>query len=105
MNKPGNPRYQEKACANCRFYRIHTTGATVSECLMLGRTIGMVPPDAAYQQLLDAWAWGHLCDFWSRRPRNWDIYSTGADSNPHWKDPYYSRERIQRMKKRSGIRD
>ena len=88
-------RFQEQSCANCRFYRTHTTTATSSECLLLGRTLSLgelpfiLPHDRA-----------RVCDGWKQRPRAWLIHSDGHDTNPHWYDPYLPRAENQRRRAR-----
>src|SRR5437879_10377749 len=87
-------RYHRRSCANCRFYREHKTVAVVSECLLHGRTLGITDANSSYQ--LVAWARERLCDLWARRPKSWVIFSDGIDKNPHFSDPYISRETNQR---------
>lgn len=85
-----NFRLHEKSCANCRYYRQQKTGAITSECLLLGRTLGI--SDKAYE--LTKWDARRLCDGWKKLPKTWDIYSEGVESNPHWHDPYIKRETL-----------
>ena len=92
-----NFRAHEHSCFNCRYYRVHETGAAVSECLALGQTIGIV--SAKNILMLADWAKQRICDVWARRPPSWNIYSKGVDNSPYWKDPYLPRDLNQRRKK------
>ena len=69
-------------CATCKFYRIWETGCRSSNCLVLGRTMGM--GDAIETDR-------RCCDGWSQCPEQWEIYSKGVNANPFWADPYISR--------------
>lgn len=91
-------RFQEKSCANCRFYREHKTSAVVSECLALGRTLGIQSANEAH--ILTQWARERLCDLWKKRPASWVIFSEGVDKNPHFHDPYISRATNERRRAR-----
>lgn len=91
-------RYQEKSCANCRFYREHKTSAVISECLALGRTLGIQTANESH--VLMHWARERLCDLWSKRPASWVIFSEGIEKNPHFHDPYIKRETNQRRRAR-----
>jgi hypothetical protein len=91
-------RWHEKSCANCRYFRIHTTGASCSECLFLGRSLGCA--SAGDTSVLLGWARERLCDGWKRRPSNWDEVS---DKNPYWEDRYITRESLVRIRSRAGL--
>jgi len=90
MSERFHLRFHDQSCANCRYFRIHTTGASDSECLALGRTLGTTRQNDISTLL--GWARERLCELWAKRPRNWNIYSDGVDHNPHWVDPYIPRE-------------
>lgn len=80
-------------CRTCRYYRVHTTGASVSECLLMGRTLAIdVIPDNL------AWRETRICNGWKKRPHKWDIYSRGTTRNPHWKDPYLPRIKLETLR-------
>ena len=85
-----NFRQVDRSCFTCRYYRIHSTGSTTGECLLLGRTlsIGIEP----------RYADGHrVCNGWKVRPKTWNIHSQGVDNSPFWADPYISRESQERI--------
>lgn len=91
-----NLRYQEKCCFECRYYREHKTGAWVSECLLMGRTLSISPD---HGDLLD-WGRSKVCDGFKKRPKTWRVWSEGVENNPHWKDPYIPRDQIERIRVR-----
>ena len=91
-------RWQPQSCASCRYFRIHKTTAVVSECLLLGRTLGI--NTATEEHMLTTWAMNRVCDAWSKRPKNWEIRSEGVDRNPHWHDPYLPRTANEKRRKR-----
>lgn len=88
-----NLRYHKKSCWTCRFIRIRLPS---SECLMLGRT--MVSANDSTFHIDNNRT--RVCDLWSHRPFKWNVY---CDKNPHWEDVYYTREQLQRMKRRRGL--
>jgi len=78
---------------------VHTTGCTTTVCLLLGRTLGI--GDDIYGDL------ARICDGWKRRPKTWNIYTQGTETNPFWKDPYISRKtqlklRGEKIEKKGG---
>ena len=77
----------DPACADCRYFRVHTTGADVSECLLLGRTL------AISEGAIERDKTRRCCSGWAERPIAWDIHSCGVGASPFWEDPYISRER------------
>ena len=89
-------KYHAQRCENCRYFRIHRTGAAVSECLLHGRTLGITGRDNT-SDLLE-WGRARVCDAWSRRPKGWNIYSEGMEANPHFVDPYLPRAVNQRRR-------
>ncbi len=88
-----NLRRQDRCCLTCRYFRLVSTSAVCSECILLGRGLGIAGPDGRDQ--LAAWAIDRICDGWKRRPQSWNIEPGG---NPHWADPYISRETAQRLR-------
>jgi hypothetical protein len=91
-------KFHEQSCATCRYFRIHRTAASVSECLLHGRTLGITEGWGA--SMLIEWGRARLCDLWSRRPRSWNIFSEGVEQNPHFHDPYLPRSVNERRRKR-----
>ena len=89
-------RYQDKACANCRYLRYSKTGAITSECLLLGRTMGI----SGDEHDLETWAWQRLCDRWSRWPKTWRGNWVITGYNPHWKDKHVKRRTLKRIRRR-----
>jgi len=91
MHDP-NLRYQDKSCFNCRYYRQHTTGCTISCCLRLGRDL------SAHSSLFNFFYvdQSRVCDLWKRRPDKWIIGTIGTNSSPYWVDPYITRKQIER---------
>ena len=83
-------RFHKRDCFTCRYYRVHTTGATVSNCLLLGRMLSITghPWDDR----------ARVCDGWKRRPKTWNIYSKGTENDPFWHDPYISRTTQKRLR-------
>jgi len=98
LQRLGQFRYQDRSCGNCRYYREHETIAVVSECLLMGATMGIAPANESYRLL--EWARQRLCDLWAKRPKGWVIFSRGVDKNPHWHDPYLSRAMNERRRVR-----
>lgn len=98
MNKSVNAhlRYQEKCCGTCRYYRLHKTSAVTSDCLLLGRMLGINTSASDFFY----WDMSRFCDFWAKRPKKWTVYSVGVDKNPHWVDPYLPRETLIQLRKR-----
>lgn len=96
MSDPFNLRYQDRCCLKCRYYREHKTGAWTSECLLIGRTLGI----AEHHNDLFYWALSRVCDGFKKRPGTWTITSEGTDKNPHWVDQYIPRERLERLRNR-----
>lgn len=96
-----NLRFHEQSCEKCRYFRIHTTGASTSECLLLGRSLGI--SGKGEYALLFGWARERICDGWKRRPKTWNIYSTGVENSPYWKDAYVSRVTQKRLRKKYKI--
>src|SRR3990167_7633490 len=88
-------RFQDKCCGTCKFYRIHKTGCYSSECLLLGRTLGVTNNANDHFD----WGRGRLCDGWKKRPRTWRIHSEGVEKNPYWLDPYLTRKYLQRLRR------
>jgi len=85
-------RYHAKSCLTCRYIRHHKQEhAITSECLLLGRTMGIVSKEA---HLLSEWDKTRVCDGWKKRPMTWEIV---MKDNPHWHDKYYKRETLQKM--------
>jgi hypothetical protein len=90
-------RYQDKSCTNCRYFRIIYGGYTdCSECLLLGRTLGV-----GTSQSLCAWGRGRICDEWKKRPKTWNI---DVPKNPYFHDPYLTRKYQQQLRRRVGIK-
>jgi len=78
---------------NCKYYREHKTGAYTGECLLIGRILSI---SGESHQLFE-WAMMRLCDGWLKRPKKWNIVTSSVE-NPHWKDPYLSRETLQKLR-------
>ena len=91
-------RYQEVCCGTCRYFRVDTRSSADSECILLGRTLGIASKGESH--LVLGWANERYCDFWKRRPRKWQVY---AEANPHWNDMYIKRETLIRLRKRRGL--
>lgn len=99
MKTDPNLRFHKESCGNCKYFRIHTQeSATVSECLLLGRTMGIAGQYESHH--LTGWARERVCDFWTRRPNKWYIYT---DKNPHWEDQYLTREFLMNRRKVLGL--
>lgn len=79
-----------KCCGGCRYYRIHKSSAYTSECLLLGRTLGV----SNYLSAFHYWDGCRVCDGWRKRPSGWDVHTS---NNPHWEDPHYKREQLKKM--------
>lgn len=98
MKKLRDPhlRYQTHCCGTCRYYRLYESRSWTSECLLLGRTLGISnTPNDFFN-----WEMNRVCDFWKKRPKRW---SKIAYNNPHWEDKYISRESLARMSKRLNL--
>lgn len=88
-------RFQDKSCANCRYFRVvHEKYIDNSECLLLGRTMGV----GDLLQLHD-WGMKRVCDGWKKRPKTWNIDVT---KNPYFHDPYLTRKYQQQLRRRVG---
>jgi len=91
-------RYQDKSCTNCRYFRVFFSedgnSADTSECLLLGRTMGI--GEMCY---LYGWGRGRICDGWKKRPKTWNI---DVSKNPHFHDPYLTRKYQQQLRRRVG---
>ena len=98
LQRLGRLRFQDRSCGNCRYYREHETSAVVSECLLMGGTMGVASASEGYR--LMEWARQRVCDLWVKRPKAWKIFSKGVDKNPHWEDPYLPRAMNQRRRVR-----
>ena len=87
-----NLRPHAQSCHTCRYARMHGQSG---ECILLGRTL-CVGDVQFVHMILDE----RICDFWSRRPNKWTIFS---EKNPHWHDVHYTRAQLQRIQKRRGL--
>jgi len=92
-------KFVEKCCATCRYYRIgktHSdTSATVSHCLLLGRTLSLTGRIADDR--------GRYCDGWKKRPKKWNCWYKNRD--PYLDDPYISTKTIDNLRKRYRLED
>ena len=91
-------RLCERQCPTCRYYREHTTGATVSCCLLLGRDLAGTDGQSGVS--VHQLSVGRLCDGWKRRPKAWLLSSKGVNAWPYWVDPYISRPEQARLRTR-----
>jgi hypothetical protein len=96
-SEKANFRCHTKCCRACRYYRTYKTQAIVSECLLLGRTLGISNKGSDLSQ----WDRQRICDFWLKRPKSWLFV---ADKNPHWHDKYITRKSLIKIKKRRGLK-
>lgn len=100
-----NYRCHEKCCLTCRYFRMGTRPAWVSDCLLLGEMVGIVSElNPGSQSQLADWARGGVCDQWKRRPKTWQIITHGSEKCPFWHDPYIPRETQLRLAKRLGLK-
>ena len=88
-------QYHRRSCGTCRYVREHKTGTISGECLLLGRSLAVGNHPFVRASLRE-----RFCVGWKHRPKTWQIYSEGVNSNPHWHDPYISRETCQRLRKK-----
>ncbi len=84
-------RYQEKSCANCRYYRV--LDGDIGDCLLLGRMMAI-----GLSEMHQYVAFERVCDGWKRIPRTWDCRVV---QNPFLHDPYISRESQERIRERA----
>jgi len=93
MKEAPKLQFHEKRCNNCRYYRISTSGAPASHCLLLGRMLSFI--SGLYSDMF------RYCEGWKRLPKIWNIRT---DTNPFWSDKYISRKSQKKIRARAGIK-
>lgn len=100
-------RFHPQSCWMCRYFRIAcmappddygARSVSGSECILLGRTMGIGKSVAD----LVGWARERVCDCWKRRPARWEVT---VDGNPHWTDPYISRDSLVKIRARARLEE